>query len=455
MAPAALGGGAARDGIVTSAREFLVTVCAPSSACCNRGRAFALMSTLLAPIVVDHMPPARRSLRIAVVTETYPPEVNGVALTLQRVVEGLRALQHDIQLVRPRQTDADLARRANGIDEVLMRGVPIPRYPEMKMGMPANKALGQLWSRQRPDLVYIATEGPLGWSALQIAHKLRLPVCSDFRTNFHAYSRHYGIGWLYRPIMGYLRKFHNRTAFTMVPSESLRQQLRANGFERLVLVTRGVDTDLFTPARRSDALRREWGAGAQTPVVLFVGRLAAEKNLGALAHAFQAMRAQRPDAKLVVVGDGPAAQQLAASVPDAVFAGTRRGEELAAHYASADLFVFPSMTETFGNVTLEAMASGLAVLAYDHASAGQMIRSGENGLIARLGDEDEFVRLARQLVADGEHARQMGQRARLCAGEAGWGRIVAQVEEVLLATMASGAAAREGDARAQPMAGVA
>ena len=116
-----------------------------------------------------------------------------------------------------------------------------------------------LFERQRPDLVYIATEGPLGWSALQIAHKLKLPVCSDFRTNFHAYSRHYGIGWLYRPIMGYLRKFHNRTAFTMVPSESLRQQLRANGFERLVLVARGVDTDLFTPARRSDALSAAMG----------------------------------------------------------------------------------------------------------------------------------------------------------------------------------------------------
>lgn len=401
------------------------------------------------------MPPVRRSLRIALVTETYPPEVNGVALTLQRVVEGLRTLQHDIQLIRPRQTDDDLAKRVDRFDEVLMRGVPIPRYPEMKMGMPANKALGQLWSRQRPDLVYIATEGPLGWSALQIAHKLKLPVCSDFRTNFHAYSKHYGIGWLYRPIMGYLRKFHNRTAFTMVPSESLRQQLRANGFERLVLVTRGVDTDLFSPARRSEALRKTWGANPETPVALFVGRLAAEKNLGALANAFHAMRAQRPDTKLVVVGEGPAAQQLAASVPDAIFAGTRRGEELGAYYASADVFVFPSMTETFGNVTLEAMASGLAVLAYDHASAGQMIRNGENGLIATLGNEDDFVRLARQLVAEPAHARQMGQRARQTTGEAGWDRIVAQVEEVLLATIASGAAPHAADARARPMPGVA
>ena len=413
------------------------------------------MSTTLAPIVVNHMPPARRSLRIALVTETYPPEVNGVAITLQRVVEGLRALQHDIQLIRPRQTDVDLAKRSDRFDEVLMRGVPIPRYPDMKMGMPANKALGQLWSRQRPDLVYIATEGPLGWSALQVAHKLKLPVCSDFRTNFHAYSKHYGIGWLYRPIMSYLRKFHNRTAFTMVPSESLRQQLRANGFERLVLVTRGVDTNLFSPAHRSNALRESWGAGPDTPVALFVGRLAAEKNLGALANAYQAMHQQRPDTKLVVVGEGPAAQQLAASVPNAFFAGTRRGEELGAYYASADLFVFPSMTETFGNVTLEAMASGLAVLAYDHASAGQMIRSGDNGLIAPLGSEEEFVRLARHLVTSPEHAHQMGLRARQTAGDAGWGRIISQVEEVLLATIASGTLAQGAQTQARPVTGVA
>ena len=164
-----------------------------------------------APIEVDELPAARRSLRIALVTETYPPEVNGVSLTLQRVVEGLRARHHDIQLIRPRQTGDDTGLRQERFHEVLMRGMPIPRYPDLKMGVPSKKALVALWSLHRPDLVHIATEGPLGWSALQAARRLKLPVCSDFRTNFHAYSRHYGIAWLYRPIMAYLRKFHNRT----------------------------------------------------------------------------------------------------------------------------------------------------------------------------------------------------------------------------------------------------
>ncbi|CAN7269961.1 glycosyltransferase family 1 protein [Variovorax sp. LjRoot84] len=411
------------------------------------------MASSLSPIVVDDMPAAQRSLRIALVTETYPPEVNGVALTLQRIVEGLHAHHHDIQLVRPRQTVEDMALRADRFHEVLMRGFPIPRYPEMKMGVPSKKALVALWSRRRPDLVYIATEGPLGWSALQAAAVLKLPVCSDFRTNFHAYSRHYGIGWLQRPIMGYLRKFHNRTAFTMVPSERLRVELATNGFQRLVLVSRGVDTALFDPARRSEELRRAWGVEPGTFVVLYVGRLAPEKNLGALASAFFAMRRAHPATRLVVVGDGPARHTLVSAIPDAIFAGTRYGEDLAAHYASADAFLFPSMTETFGNVTLEALASGLPVLAYDYAAAGQLIRSDENGLLARLGDEPEFIRQAVRLAAEREHAQRMALNARQTANELGWERIVTQVESVFAATLAAGSEPRAAGAAGRAVAG--
>jgi glycosyltransferase involved in cell wall biosynthesis len=408
------------------------------------------MTAALAPIVVDELLAARRSLRIALVTETYPPEVNGVALTLQRIVDGLRERHHDIQLIRPRQSGGETASSGDRFREVLTRGVPIPRYPELKMGIASKQALVRLWTLHRPDLVHIATEGPLGWSALQAARRLKLPVCSDFRTNFHAYSRHYGIGWLYRPIVAYLRKFHNHTAYTMVPTEQLRRELARDGFQRLSVVTRGVDTRLFDPARRSDALRRSWGAGASPVVALFVGRLAPEKNLATLVAAFQAMRRARPDARLVVVGDGPARRELAEAVPDAVFAGTRRGEDLAAHFASADVFVFPSMTETFGNVTTEAMASGLAVVAYDHAAAGQLVRSGENGLLARLGDEADFLRHAVAAATDREAATALGREARATACELGWERIVTQVESVFVATLHSAGGAVAPMTLAQP-----
>jgi glycosyltransferase involved in cell wall biosynthesis len=390
-------------------------------------------------ILVDDFLPARRSLRVAVVTETYPPEVNGVAATISRVVEGLRQRGHQLQLVRPRQDSppatgsAGASPPASALDEVLLRGLPIPRYPQLKMGLPARRALLRLWTAQRPDVVHLVTEGPLGWSALQAATKLRLPVVSDFRTNFHAYSAHYGVGWLRAPVMAYLRKFHNRTACTMVPTAALESELAGAGFERLRVVARGVDTGLFDPARRSEALRASWGAGPETVVALCVGRLAPEKNLGTVLAAADAMRGAGRDApqgrlRLVLVGDGPERASLQQRCPDAVFAGVRRGEDLATHYASADVFLFASTTETFGNVVPEAMASGLAVVAYEHAAAGQLIRSGENGLLARLHDVPGFCRAAHDLGGDLARVRALGRQARQTAARLDWGRIVDRVE---------------------------
>ncbi|MFN7641097.1 MAG: glycosyltransferase, partial [bacterium] len=234
-------------------------------------------------LLVEDLPAAQTHLRIAVVTETYPPEVNGVALTLQRVVQGLRELGHHVQLVRPRQA-ADAASPASGQD-VLMRGMAIPRYPHLQLGLPSRRQLQPLWTLHRPDLVHIATEGPLGWSALRVARKLRIPVTSDFRTNFHAYSSHYGMGWLSKPIMAYLRRFHNQTLTTMVPTRGLAERLTAAGFERLQVVARGVDLGVFNPALRDEALRVSWGASPAPPVLRCVGRLAKETNLRLLVRA--------------------------------------------------------------------------------------------------------------------------------------------------------------------------
>jgi glycosyltransferase involved in cell wall biosynthesis len=388
-----------------------------------------------AQFVIDEFPAPHRSLRIAVVTETYPPEVNGVALTVARLVEGLRTRNHDLQLLRPRQTKGDEADSEDGFQEVLLRGLPIPRYPHLKMGVPSKRALVELWSTRRPDVVHIATEGPLGWSALQAALKLKIPVTSDFRTNFHAYSRHYGIGWLSKPIVAYLRKFHNKSAFTMVPTAALAQDLSGYGFENLRVVARGVDTKRFSPQHRSDALRTQWGVLPHQRVVIYVGRLAAEKNLKALLLAYEAMQRIDPELKLVLVGDGPMRREVAERCPGAVLAGFKSGAELAQYYASADLFVFPSVTETFGNVTPEAMASGLAIVAYDYAAAAQLLHHEQTGMLAAMDELPEFIRCAQHLAAEPEAARAMGRAARAAAEELDWDRIVLQVESVLLAAM--------------------
>lgn len=389
------------------------------------------------PLVIEQLPAGRRVLRLAIVTETYLPEINGVSLSLARLVEGLRSSGHDIQLVRPRQDREDLATSGEGFAEMLTRGVPIPRYPQLKLGLPAKRTLLRQWKARRPDLVHIVTEGPLGWSALQAATRLRLPVTSDFRTNFHAYSRHYGVGWLKKPLFGYLRKFHNRTLATFVPTEAMRGELAALGFCNLHVLSRGVDTTLFAPERRSEDLRRSWGAGPDAPVVLHVGRIAAEKNLGLLVEAAQRIGRESPEAKIVLVGDGPEARGLKARLPGAHFAGLQRGESLAMHYASADIFLFPSCTETFGNVTLEAMASGLPVVAYDYAAAAAHVRHGLHGLLAPLGQDEAFVELASELVAmhhaRPERFREMGARARTAARSLDWNAIVSRFEKLLAA----------------------
>jgi len=384
-------------------------------------------------ILIDDLPAPRHSRRLAVVTETYPPEVNGVAMSMARVVDGLNRRNHDVQLIRPRQP-AKLAAQASGkpeVDEVLTKGLPVPLYPNLRMGVPSKRGLVKLWSLRRPDVVHIATEGPLGWSALQAAQHLSLPVTSDYRTNFHAYGKHYRLGLLSKPIMGYLRKFHNRCDATMVPTESLRVLLSERGFERLSVVGRGVDAQRFDPARRSAAMRESWGAGPDDLVMGYVGRLAPEKNLGAVLAAYEAVKAMLPRARLVFVGDGPMRAELASRAPDAVFAGQRSGDDLAAHYAGLDLFLFPSLTETFGNVTTEAMASGCAVVAFESAAAGELIRSGVNGWLAGPGKESDFVVAARVAALDAAARRAVADAARMTARRLDWGDITARFESVL------------------------
>jgi glycosyltransferase involved in cell wall biosynthesis len=372
-----------------------------------------------------------RPLYIAMVTETYPPEVNGVARTVGLMAEGLQKRGHSVQLVRPRQNGHDHAASGPGFEEILGRGFPIPRYTQLKMGLPAKAELSDNWSRRRPDVLHIATEGPLGWSALAAARKLGIPVATDFHTNFHAYSRHYGFAWLATPVMAYLKRFHNRADCTMVPTAELADELAAAGFRGLRVVGRGVNPEVFHPDKRSRELRAEWGADDDTPVALCVSRFAHEKNFPLVIDAFQAMRRERPDVKLVLVGDGPLTAQLRKRNVGYVIAGRLVNGKLSAHYASGDIFLFPSTTETFGNVTLEAMASGLAIVAYRYAAARQHLEDGRSALLPPFDDTPAFVGAARRMVRDLAFARSLGAEAHRAAQSLTWERIVADFEQVL------------------------
>jgi glycosyltransferase involved in cell wall biosynthesis len=410
--------------------RFTQTSCKRHAGFTRVAQSAPLMDT--AELSISELAPQRAQLRIAMVTETYPPEVNGVARTMGLMVDGLRARDHAVQLIRPRQGSADHAENGANFEELLRPGMAIPRYAQLRMGLPARQALLRAWAMRRPDIVHVATEGPLGWSALSAAQKLRLPVATDFHTNFHAYSRHYGAAWLSRPVAAYLRKFHNRADCTLVPTEQMSAELAALGFERLRVVGRGVNAQTFHPDKRSDALRARWQAGPDTLVALCVSRFAAEKNFPLLIEGYQAMQAVRSDSRLVLVGDGPLAEELRNAGVGIVVAGRKVNGELSMHYASADAFLFPSTTETFGNVTLEAMASGLGIAAYDYAAARQYLRHGESALLAAFNQPADFVAQCVELARDLPRVRALGAAARRIAAELSWERVVGDFEHALL-----------------------
>lgn len=335
-------------------------------------------------------------MRYAIVTETYPPEINGVALTVQGLEQGLRARGHQVGLVRPRQ-----AHEGTGAQhELLVRSLPLPRYPGLRVGLPATGRLIRAWTAQAPDAVYVATEGPLGWSAVRAARRLGIPVATGFHTRFDEYMRDYGAPFLVGAALRWMRRFHNDADATLVPTRELAEFLRAQGFQDVVRLPRAVDTALFDPSRRNDALRRAWGIPDGGVAAIYVGRIAPEKNLDLAVRAFRALQRQRPDARFVWVGDGPARAKLQREQPDFVFCGVQRGADLAEHFASGDLFLFPSRSETFGNVTLEAMASGVPTVAFDYGAAHEHLRDGEHGAAIADGDEDGFIAAAVRMGGD-------------------------------------------------------
>lgn len=374
-------------------------------------------------------------MRIAFVTETYPPEINGVALTVQSLVHGCRKLGHFVELIRPRQAAEAPSQRL--VLEHHWPGGALPFYPGLQFGFPGKAKLIRLWTQARPDGVYVATEGPLGFSAVSAARALGIPVLTGLHTRFDDFMNHYGLPWLSRPAFAFMRAFHARADATLVPTQALQQSLTTAGFKRVKVLSRAVDTGLFNPTKRSAALRAHWGLAPDDLAVLFVGRIAPEKNLELAVQSFQAIRARIPGARQIWVGDGPALKALKARHghdPAMVFCGMLRDEQLAVAYASADLFVFPSLSETFGNVTLEALASGLPVCAFNYGAAAEAITPSENGSTVAFGQATAFIRasvaLAEQCVAT---PKLLSAAARLSVGRLDPNAVASQLVELFAA----------------------
>ena len=360
-------------------------------------------------------------MKIDIVTDTFAPDVNGVAMTLGRLSDGLLKRGHRVHLIR------------TGVgkpDETIAASFPLPGYREVRVGLPGSFKLRKRWLKKRPDAIYVATESPLGRSAVKTAKSLGIPVATGFHTNFHEYMERYRLGGLQPMAMAYLKRFHGQADCTLAPSPELVEKLTKQGIGEVRLLGRGVDTVLFNPAKRCENLRASWGVRTGAQVAIVVGRVAAEKNLDLAIIAFEEMRGSVPDLKCVMVGDGPLREKLQARHPWIHFAGVKLGEDLAKHYASADILLFPSETETFGNVVLEGMASGLATVSYDYAAAARFVKHGENGLKAPKGEDADFILQAKAALGI-RNGHGMRIAARELAETQGWDQVVADFEECL------------------------
>jgi glycosyltransferase involved in cell wall biosynthesis len=365
-------------------------------------------------------------LRLAIVTETFAPEINGVAMTWGVLARELAERGHAVNVWRPRRADLRAARLLPGVLQCLVPGWPLPGYPTLRLGAPSGARLRAAWAAPggRPDLVHVVTEGPLGASAVAAARRMGIPVTSRYHTHFQTYTRHYGFGCMRGCALAWLRRLHNRTRRTFVPTAELAQELRGLGFERVGLLSRGVDTRQFGREHRSAVLRAEWGASEESPVVVNVGRVAAEKNFNLLLRAYEAMRVANPALRFVVVGDGPLRARWARACPWIKFTGFREHGVLAPYYASADIYIHSSTTETFGNVLTEAMASGLAVAGFDYAAARLCVRDGVSGLLAPLGDEPALIVAATRLAQDAGLRTRLAEAASVAVAEISWSRVV-------------------------------
>ncbi len=374
-------------------------------------------------------------MRIAVLTENFLPKIDGVTHTLIRMLDHLQAHGHEAMVFGPQGSP----RRYGRVAVVPIPGVRLPMYPELRVLAPWRIPATKLAAFD-PDIIHLCDPMLLGPAGLHWARRLNVPVVAAYHTNLAQYMRYFGLGYLGPGVWTYRRYIHNRCAMTLCPSRSTQAALVAQGFSRVRVWPHGVDTALFAPSRRDEARRRQLGADEGTRLLLYVGRLSHEKNVRLLAEAYRAVA--RPGVRLVVVGDGPARremEELLQGLP-ATFTGYLRGESLAATFACADLFLFPSTTETFGLVVQEAMASGLPVIGCRAGGVADLVRDGVTGLLARPNDVRSFALAVEALLRDPARRAAMGEAARAEVSKRRW----EDVMDLLLAYYQQAVRARLG-----------
>lgn len=355
-------------------------------------------------------------MRIALFTETFLPATDGVVTRLRYTIKELRRIGDELLIIAPKYGEGPGTYEGAPIYRV--SSVPFPPYPQIKLA-PINPGVGRALKEFGPDVIHAVNPFILGWGSPYYSRRLKVPLVASYHTNVATYSRFYKLGFLYQPTRWHTRRLHNRARFNLCTSEATREYLLSEGIERVHLWPQGVDIRRFHPEKASKWWRvRLSGGHPADRVVLYVGRLAPEKGIGRL----KAILRDVPGVRLAIVGDGPARRDLEtefAGTPT-VFTGLLLGEELAAAYASADVFLFPSTTETLGIAMIEALASGLPVLAPRSGATPEVVSHGESGLLYEPDSASALIEAVNKILADDSLRAALGRGARAAAKERTW-----------------------------------
>ncbi len=358
-------------------------------------------------------------MKIAYFAGSMKPGIDGVARVLYKTSEKLRERGVDHIFF-----SASVPHRwEQPVTMYQVPSLPVPFYRQYRLSLFADFQVNAVLAKYKPDIMCVNSPCSLGWAAIYYAKAKRIPIVAYYHTHFVSYAQYYKVDVLTDLGWHYMSMFYGNMQRTFVPSQAIIDELASHGLRNLKLLPHGVDTALFSSRFASADWKERIGARGKT-VLLFVGRLVWEKDLATLAAAWRIIREREPDARLVLVGDGPIRKDLEKLLPDAIFLGYKTGAELSACYASSDIFVFPSTTETFGMVTTEAMASGLVPVCADAGGASGIIRHGETGFLAPPRDAEQLARCCLDLLGDPEKRLRMGQAAQAYAASQSWDAIV-------------------------------
>jgi glycosyltransferase involved in cell wall biosynthesis len=348
-------------------------------------------------------------MRIAIVSDTFQPEINGVTTVLRRMVDGLSAMGHEVRVVAPQYpTDA-----APEPGELRIPSVSFPPYPDVRFALPAIRRVSHFMRAFSPDVMHVATEGPLGWTGRHVAINQGIPLVTSYHTNFPIACRDYGVSWLEPVIWKWIEWFHRPAVLTQTPGEAARDMLHEHGLPQATVWGRGVDVSFFNPRRRSEMWRRTHRIPGSDVVVTHVGRLAREKNMPVLLEALNLLRdTALSSMTYVIAGGGPMRDEVVERSPFARHFGFLDREALADLYANSDLCVLPSQRETCGLVALEAMASGVPVIAADARGFRESIDHDVTGLLVPPDDARSLAAAIGRLAGSVGLRRSMAQRAR-------------------------------------------